>query len=51
MWARYSLANFALAAPNAAAASATHEARDVLVALAWAGSGTFWLWTTTKGGK
>lgn len=44
-------ANFAVAALNAVAASESREARDVLAALAWAGSGTFWAWTAMGGGQ
>ncbi len=44
--ARYALAvaNFAVAILNAIAANESRECRDVLAAVAWAGSGTFWLW-------
>jgi len=38
------VANFAVAALNAIAASESKEARDVLAAAAWVGSGMFWLW-------
>lgn len=44
-------ANFAVAALNAVAAGESREARDVLAAVAWAGSGTFWLWTALGGGQ
>lgn len=37
-------ANFAVAALNAIAATKSKEARDVLAAVAWVGSGSFWLW-------
>lgn len=38
------VANFAVAGLNALSASESKEARDVLAALAWIGSGAFWLW-------
>ena len=49
--ARYGLAiaNYAVAALNAAAALASGDARDVLATVAWAGSGTFWLWQALRG--
>lgn len=37
-------ANYAVAALNASAATTSGEARDWMAALAWFGSGTFWLW-------
>lgn len=44
-------ANFAVAALNALAANESREARDVLAAIAWAGSGAFWTWTAAGGGQ
>ena len=43
------LANYAVAALNAAAAIASGDARDVIATVAWAGSGTFWLWQALRG--
>ena len=45
------LANLAVSALNVAAAMESRDARDVLAALAWAGSGTFWAWTAMGGGQ
>lgn len=44
-------ANMAVAALNAIAACESREARDVLAAVAWAGSGTFWAWAALGGGQ
>ena len=48
--ARYalSIANYIVAALNVACAIVTHEARDIVAAIAWFGSGTFWLWSATR---
>ena len=45
------LANYAVAALNAAATLASGDARDALAALAWFGSGTSWLWQARQDGK
>ena len=48
--ARYALAvaNYIVAALNASCAVVTLEARDVVAAVAWVGSGTFWLWSALR---
>ena len=42
-------ANFAVCLLNISAASVSEDARDWLSGLAWAGSGTFWLWQALGG--
>lgn len=43
-----SACNYAVAALNVLAATASHDARDVLAAVAWAGSGTYWMWRARR---
>lgn len=37
-------ANYAVAALNAVAATASLDLRDMLAFVAWTGSGTYWMW-------
>lgn len=45
------LANYGVWALNLVAFGASLEARDALAALAWFGSGTYWLWQARQDGK
>ena len=44
------LANYAVWALNLIAFAVSGEARDAVAAIAWFGSGTYWLWQAMKDG-
>lgn len=43
------IANYAVAALNIMTYATSHEMRDMMAAIAWSGSGTYWLWQAMQG--